>query len=188
MSTRPRPVLLGGRSLPHRRGPVGHVLFVWGPVIVMLLVIARESTAAFGSVNTSHIFRAVYEALFGRVSDSAWEHIHHHIRKTGHFLGYGTLGLSWLRAFLYRWMALLRHRSATIWRRWSLQMAICCTALVVSLDEVHQSYIPDRTGVVTDVLLDTSGALAMCLLFAVFWLRRSVRAAAFEEAAAGPAA
>ncbi len=157
-------------------------MFVWLPVVVMLLVIARESTAAFGSVNTSRILRTIYETLFGRVPDDVWVLVHHHIRKTGHFLGYGTLGLTWLRAFLLTWMVPFRHLGAAVWRRWSLQMAICCTALVASLDEVHQTYIPDRTGLVTDVLLDTSGALVLCLVFAVFWMRKPARQARFETA------
>ena len=146
----------------------------------MLLVIARESTAAFGSVNTSAVLRRIYEPLFGRVSDVNWAFIHHRLRKTGHFLGYGTLGVTWLRAFLLTWLWPLRHRSAAVWRRWSLQMAICCTAMIASLDEVHQCYIPDRTGLVTDVLLDTSGAVALCLAFVFLWFSRRSREARFQ--------
>lgn len=176
------PILLGGRTAPRRRGKIAHAVFVWLPVVVMLLVIARESTAAFGSNNTSPILRAVYQALFGRVSNAAWEVAHHHIRKTGHFLGYGTLGVTWLRAFLLNWLATFRHRAAGVWRRWSLQIAISCTALVASLDEVHQSYIPDRTGLVMDVLLDTSGAVILCTSFVLFWIRQRNRQAAFRAA------
>ena len=148
----------------------------------MLLVIARESTAAFGSVNTSPILWPIYEGLFGRVTDTAWEAIHHHLRKTGHFLGYGTLGITWLRAFLLMWLQTFQALAAAVWRRWSLQMAICCTAVVASLDELHQSDIPDRTGMVTDVLLDTTGALVLCTVVALCWLRRSARQARFEPA------
>ncbi len=180
--SRGTPVLLGGRHAPRQRGILLRLVVVWLPVFVMLLVIARESTAAFGSVNTSLFLRKIYEAIFGHVTNSAWEQIHHHIRKTGHFLGYGTLGVVWLRAFLLTWSVPLQHRAAAVWRRWSLQMAICCTALVASLDEVHQSYIPDRTGLVTDVLLDTSGAIVLCLLFAIFWLRSGARQARLQPA------
>ena len=49
-----------------------------------------------------------------------------------------------------------------VWRRYGLQMAICCTAIVASLDELHQTYLPDRTGVMQDVLLDTCGAIVLC--------------------------
>lgn len=182
--SRRRPVLLGGRTEPPPRSPFLSATLVWLPVAVMLLVIARESTAAFGSVNTSPVLRSIFESAFGRVSDVAWETIHHYVRKTGHFLGYGTLGVTWLRAFLLVWLAPLQHQAAAVWRRWSLQMALCCTALTASLDELHQSYIPDRTGMVSDVLLDTTGALVVCLVIASFWLRRSVREAHFQSAAA----
>ena len=179
---RDTPLLLGGRCALRQRGPVLRSVVIWLPVVIMLSVIARESTAAFGSTNTSLILRKFYQALFGPVNDGAWEDIHHYIRKTGHFLGYGTLGLTWLRAFLLAWLIPLQHRTAAVWRRWSLQMAICCTAFAASLDEVHQSYIPDRTGLVTDILLDTTGAIVLCGLVAVFWLRSSVRHIQFQQA------
>lgn len=178
-----RGVLLGGRTVLPKRRELAHVLVVWIPVIVMLLVIARESTAAFGSVNTSSVLRPIYEAIAGVQTEQDWEAVHHHIRKTGHFLGYGMLGLAWLRAFLLTWMWSFKRQSAAVWRRWSFQMAICCTALIASLDELHQSYIPDRTGMVTDVLLDTSGALVLCGVCAVFWMMRSARGVALNTAA-----
>lgn len=178
-------MLLGGRSEPRQRVRVAYLIVVWLPVLVMLLVIARESTAAFGSVQTSPMLRPIYESLFGHVRDDAWEQIHHYIRKTGHFVGYGTLGVTWLRAFLLTWLQPFRHRTAAVWRRWSLQMAVCCTALVASLDEVHQSYIPDRTGMVTDVFLDTGGAIALCAVVALLWLRRSERQARFQPLTGG---
>ena len=36
--------------------------------------------------------------------------------------------------------------------------------LVASLDELHQSFMSDRTGVVSDILLDTTGAVCLILL------------------------
>ena len=43
--------------------------------------------------------------------------------------------------------------------RWA-KIAVLGTALVASLDEWHQSFIPSRTGTVRDVLLDTCAAIA----------------------------
>lgn len=177
-----RSVLLGGRTGLRRRREVRHALVVWAPVVLMLLVIARESTAAFGSMNTSSVLRPIYEAIVGIQTDQDWELAHHYIRKTGHFLGYGLLGVAWLRAYLLTWMWSFRQQAAHVWRRWSLQMAICCTAVVASLDEVHQSYIPDRTGMVTDVLLDTAGALVLCGACALFWMMHSSRGAVLRTA------
>jgi len=53
--------------------------------------------------------------------------------------------------------------------RWA-SIAVFGTALVASLDEWHQSYLPTRTGTVHDVFLDTgAGIAAQLILF--LWLR-----------------
>jgi VanZ family protein len=169
-SNRLRPVLLGGRGTPQAASQWGWLLKVWWPVLLMLAVIARESTELFSAANTSSIFREIYEALCGRVSDTQWAETHHIIRKSGHFLGYGTLALTWLRAWLLMWMGWLRLRTAEVWRVYSVVMALACTAAVASLDELHQSFLPGRTGVPGDVLIDTSGAVALICLIAAFWI------------------
>jgi VanZ family protein len=55
------------------------------------------------------------------------------------------------------------------WARISFFMA----ALVASLDEWHQTYIPSRTGTFHDVLLDSAAALvAQILLFIILRSRK----------------
>ena len=71
----------------------------WWPVAVGIAVIAVESTKYFGADRTSHPLRVLFQAIFGPVGDARWQVIHHYIRKSGHFLGYGGLGLIWLRAW-----------------------------------------------------------------------------------------
>jgi VanZ family protein len=53
------------------------------------------------------------------------------------------------------------------------------SALVASLDEWHQSFLPSRTGRVTDVLLDSSAAL-LALVF-MYWRRNGRQAATIEN-------
>jgi VanZ family protein len=49
-------------------------------------------------------------------------------------------------------------------------MAVAGTAIVASLDEWHQNYLPSRTGTAWDVLLDTCAAVAaQFLLFLCYW-------------------
>jgi len=79
-------------------------------------------------------------------------------------MGYGTMGLLWLRAW---WMSV--PRTAFLLKA---VLALAGTALVAALDEYHQSLLPNRTGVPSDVLLDCSGALVLVLLFL---LLRSLR-------------
>jgi VanZ family protein len=115
-----------------------------------------ESTAWFGSDRTSGPLRWLWEHLFGSVDDNRWLLLHHIIRKTGHFFGYGTMGLLWLRAW---WMSLPRAGFLL-----DATLALLGTALVASADEFHQSFLPNRTGVPSDVLLDCCGAVALQLL------------------------
>ena len=150
---------------------------VWLPVAIALTVIAIESTGTFSSQNTSGWLRPVFEHVVGRLRDAVWDTLHHYIRKTGHFVGYGTVGFTFLRAWLH---TRARGGISTLvaWRAECTVLAILSTALVASLDEYHQTFLPGRTGVPSDVLLDTSGACMLCL---IVWLTRwRVRAGRHE--------
>ncbi len=124
-----------------------------------------ESTVAFGADHTSGPLRWVWEHVFGKVADGRWELLHHLIRKTGHFLGYGTMGLLWLRAW---WMTLPNAAFVL-----DVALALLGTAAVASLDEFHQSFLPNRTGIPSDVLLDCSGAAILVLLYVLVRALRS---------------
>lgn len=74
------------------------------------------------------------------------------IRKGTHFVGYGIVAL--LFYVLYRKLA------------WNLPalIAILTVFFIASLDELRQTFIPGRTGVFSDVMLDTAGAICFILL------------------------
>ncbi|MGP8253150.1 MAG: VanZ family protein [Terracidiphilus sp.] len=129
---------------------------VWLPVAIGIGLIALESTVWFGADYTSTPLRRIYEFLFGPVSDAQWPPIHHFIRKCGHFVGYGLLALTWLRAW---WMVL---RTFAFWR--CAVLGLAGTTLVASCDEWHQTFLPNRTGTPWDVLLDCCGAVAAILM------------------------
>jgi VanZ family protein len=127
----------------------------WWPVALAVAVICCESTDMMGADHTTGPIRQIYEALFGHVPQSRWDIIHHYVRKTGHFVGYGLVGLAWLRA----WRRVLP--SASFIR--CAAFAVFGAFLVASGDEWHQSHLPNRTGVPSDVLLDTCGALILII-------------------------
>jgi VanZ family protein len=119
-----------------------------------------ESTEFMGSDHTSGPLRMIFEAIFGRFADASWEMVHHVVRKSGHFLGYGAIGLAWLRAW---WMTLPHSRFVQ-----DAFLALLGTALVASADEWHQTYLPNRTGSPWDVLLDCCGAITLQLVVYIF--------------------
>lgn len=137
-----------------------------------LVVIAIESTAYLSSEYTSRFLYPILHFLLGL----DWNRFvvwHHYIRKCGHFVGYFVLSLLLFRA----WKATLSL--PVLWAlRWS-GIAFFMSAMVASLDEWHQSYLPSRTGVFSDVLLDSSAALVAQI--AIFLFLRAKRAKSASE-------
>jgi VanZ family protein len=146
---------------------------VWAPVLIALAVIAAESTDTFSTEHTSSWLRPLIERWFGVFTDARWDLVHHYIRKSGHFIGYGAVSLTFLRAWLHTLAR--RGRTALLpWRLESTILAILSTAVVASCDEFHQTFIPSRTGTPVDVLLDTLGATTLCaLVWLICWSKRS---------------
>ncbi len=136
-------------------------MFLWICVIVL------ESSDLGSSEHTGVILRSIWRALFGKPSPATFAFVHNLIRKTGHFVGYAIL--SWLifRALRRTWQngqEILRRTRNYFWQmRWSVG-AVLGTAVVASLDEIHQTFNPARTGRWQDVVLDSCGAIALQLL------------------------
>ncbi|NUQ30850.1 MAG: VanZ family protein [Acidobacteriaceae bacterium] len=161
-------------NLESRTG-VRWLLYAWLPAIIMVIAIITESTHTFSAANTDGMFRPVWEAIFGKVDNLRWQEIHHYIRKTGHFTGYGLLCITSLRGWLLTFARSLRHMAIGAWRARSALMAICTTVFVASSDELHQYFMPDRTGTIVDVGLDTFGGLCFLGLSALLFWRRGSR-------------
>jgi VanZ family protein len=142
-----------------------HVLKAWIAAILWLIVIAIESSSYLSSHNTSRILYPLLHFLFG-MNHARFEHWHFYIRKGGHVFGYGLLSFLFFRA----WRETLPAANNAKWTlRWSA-IAVLGTALVASLDEWHQSFIPSRTGTPRDVLLDTCAGIGVQILV-FLWTR-----------------
>ncbi len=73
------------------------------------------------------------------------------VKKTGHVLGYGLLGLAY-----WRGLNLDRQR---VWYAWILAVIYAAT------DEFHQSFVAGRHPSIVDVLLFDGGGAALALWF-----------------------
>ena len=133
----------------------------WLPAALAVLMIAFESTATMSADNTSRWLLPIWTRLFGPITPAHWAVVHHYIRKTGHFIGYGLVSFCFFHGF--RTTLRVANGLRALWLRSAL-LAVICTALVASADEYHQTFLPSRTGRVADVGIDTCGAIAAQLV------------------------
>ena len=112
---------------------------------------------------------AVLTRLFGPINSFAFLEWHHYLRKGGHVFGYAMLSYLLFRA----WRATLPRVSAALWAASWAGIAFVMTALVASLDEWHQTFLPSRTGTIRDVLLDSTAALGAQVLIWIFLRNRT---------------
>ena len=148
------------------------LILAWLPAIFWIGVIMLESTPYLGADHTGSWLAAIVSPIFGHSALKYVDFINHIMRKTGHFTGYGILSFllyrGWREITLIQLEDRLKPAMRTpeflkalrrIWCARASALAILSTFLVASLDEFHQSFLPNRTGVFRDVLLDTTGAL-----------------------------
>jgi VanZ family protein len=167
------------RTLAHR----------WWPVLVWLGVIRLESTDMASASNTSGLLYRVIAAVAPRVDESFVSQLDEILRKTGHFAGYGILSVlvflalkntnyDRLRTLLRRpWGVYLRD----FWRwDWAL-LGMLVTVVTAAADEIHQSFIPSRTGAWQDVVLDSCGAAVLQVIIYFLSLRAFNRRRARAE-------
>lgn len=80
------------------------------------------------------------------------------MRKSAHVIVYATLSALWFRA---------QRGPRSGWQpSWAL-VALLVSVLVAISDEVHQSFVPARTGTAWDVVLDTFAAFLVQAAIAV---------------------
>ena len=160
--------------------PSSHILIRnWWPVVAWLGIIRLESTDVASSANTSGLLYAVLSLLFPHINPQYVELINEVLRKTGHFLGYGILGALVFFALrntnrdrnaplLLRRLGMYMH---DFWRMEWVLLGMGVTVITAALDEIHQSFMPSRTGRWQDVVLDACGAAVLQIFIYFFSLR-----------------
>lgn len=111
---------------------------------------------------TSRIIRPILEFLFPDASPETLSFYHGIIRKFAHFTEYAILGFLACRAFL---------ASRNWLRNYPFAVALLIVIAIAVIDETNQSFNPERTGSMWDVLLDISGGVFAVALFRWVGLR-----------------
>jgi VanZ family protein len=146
--------------------------YAWAPVVLGLIVIRLESTQVMGAGHTVVWLGNFFHAMHLQLQAHGLDTLNVVLRKSGHFFGYGTLGLLAGRA----WTRQLRRRWSLTWtalRTRAGALGIATVFLVACADEYHQSFLPGRTSSFHDVMIDTGGALVLTAIsFGIAAVRR----------------
>ena len=134
----------------------------WLPPIIWMVVIFSASGDAASAHHSSRIFEPLMHWLFPQMAQAQIEAIHYLLRKCAHLAEFGVLAL-------LLWQA-IRHTGTRVVGRWSwpqARLALVLVFLYAASDELHQAFVPGRTGQVSDVFVDTAGG---ALGLGAWWL------------------
>jgi len=131
----------------------------WLPPLLWTCVILLASSDAFSAANSGPWLQTIVTTILGHALPAhQFDVLHFLLRKASHLTEYAILG-----ALLFRALRADGQR----WNvRWSAA-AVTIAAAVASFDELHQTFVPSRTGAFSDVLLDTAGATLAQILIRV---------------------
>lgn len=140
-----------------------------GPPLLLMVLIFWLGTDRASAAETRSLLERLLERwwpdLLRRLSPEALVTANVIVRKTGHFSGYGLLGILDARA--------ARGLCGTT-SRGVLLGAWATAAAWAAVDEFHQSFSASRGSSFEDVLLDSAGAAVAIFLYQL-WLSRKQR-------------
>ena len=112
------------------------------------------SSATLSADNTSPMIEAILRWFAGDLSPAAIDGCIFVIRKCAHLAEYGILAV-----LIWRGLRGSSSEPDQLWSWRLARLAMCCAALYAATDELHQSFVPSRTGSPMDVLIDSAGAI-----------------------------
>ncbi len=124
----------------------------WLPVLAWMALIFTGSSDAKSYEHSSLFVEPLLHWLFPHMPQTQVDEIHLLIRKCAHLTEYAGLALLLWRA--------LRKPVRNDPRPWNWRVARLTLLLVMlyaATDEFHQLFVPERTSLVSDVMIDTGG-------------------------------
>jgi VanZ family protein len=145
-------------SIRERLGRACKVMITkWIPVVLWGGFIFYFSTDMFSSAKTSAVYAGLISRLIPSITPQQIEVIDLVVRKFGHLAEYFILAVLLLRAL-----------DGGARRSWSWRPGFWTLALVLlyaASDELHQAFVPSRSALLADVLIDFLGGV-----FGVLWM------------------
>ncbi|HAM72924.1 MAG TPA: hypothetical protein DCM86_14895 [Verrucomicrobiales bacterium] len=115
-------------------------------------VIFAASSDAGSSQHSSRIIGPIVRWLYPQIAQAEMDRVVFGVRKAAHVTEYAILAMLLWRAFRAR-AGSLRPPPHVWWSAWGTAAAYAAT------DEIHQTFVPTRTGQWQDVVIDSTGAL-----------------------------
>ncbi|SES82271.1 VanZ family protein [Anaerobranca gottschalkii] len=131
------------------------LVFIWMAIIFYFSSQQGEESSELSSGLVQVVVEITEKLVPNTVNRLDYNTLHHFIRKQGHFFIYFILGILTSNA-----LTLSRVKGQkNIW----LSLSVCVIYAIT--DEVHQVFVPGRSGEVRDVLIDSIGAFAGIVIY-----------------------
>jgi VanZ family protein len=129
-------------------------LLYWFPLLFWMCVIFTASSDTQSAHHSSLIFEPLMRWLFPHMSQEHIGQLHHLFRKCCHLMEYSILGILAWRAIRQP-----QKNDRRPWRWDEAGLALAIAFLYAASDELHQVWVPGRTALFSDVIVDTSGGV-----------------------------
>ena len=126
-------------------------LWIIATIIYCVAIFVTTASPASTGGNTLAIF-----SQFLHLTEEQAAVINLVFRKLVHLSAFGVLALLFYNCFKKR-----RYFAAWL-----------CTTIYAATDELHQAFLPDRTGAIIDVGIDSIGAIIALILLSLIQLRK----------------
>lgn len=143
------------------RNLAGVLAIVWMCIIFAFSAQTKEESGAVSESFTYHMVSSTRTFFHLDLSDARVKEIADAIeglvRKVAHMMEYGFLAVL-LYIWIGQWEMSFLRRGGT---------AVGATAVYAATDEIHQLFVAGRSGRFSDVCIDSAGAVAGVLVFAL---------------------
>jgi VanZ family protein len=130
----------------------------WLPALIWMALIFSASSDTNSFEHSSRIIVPLLRWLFPQMPDDTRYLIVLLVRKCAHLTEYAVFALLLWRALR---KPMKNDPRPWLWRE--ARLALLIVALYAASDEFHQSFVPTRTALVSDVFVDTAGGAASLL-------------------------
>lgn len=128
-----------------------------------MAVIFTASADSHSYQHSSRLFEPFIRWLFPHLAEARVQELHHLFRKCGHLSEYSVFAL-----LVWRAIRRPQRNSPRPWRWDEAGLTLAIVFAYAASDELHQVFVPTRTALASDVLIDSSGGAAALLILWIF--------------------